>query len=109
MNEPRPPAAAPAAPITEQLKAERIQMMLRDVPTWQLAPTGDELLRTWTVPSLFAGAAFAGALAAVVEHHEHEATITVTPGCVAVSLSTPAAGGLTAKDFEVASALEFRT
>ncbi len=94
--------------VTEKLKAERIQLLARRLPRWRLSPGNNELRRTWSVPGLRAGTALAGALAAVVEERKHPAAaITITPSAVAVALTTPAAGGLTAHDFDVASALEF--
>jgi 4a-hydroxytetrahydrobiopterin dehydratase len=99
--------AAPPSPITEKLKAERIQLLARALPRWRVAPGGREIRRTWQVPGLWAGTALAGAVAAVVERRGHTAAITVTPDAVAVDLTTPSAGGLTARDFEVATALEF--
>ncbi len=99
MNEPQP--------ITEQLKAERIQLMLGRLPAWDLDPAGSAIRRSWTVPGLYVGTAFATGLAALVERFGHEATIAVTPACVEIALSTPEADGVTARDFEVATALEF--
>jgi pterin-4a-carbinolamine dehydratase len=46
-------------------------------------------------------------VATAVAHDWHEATITITPSWVGVTLSTPAANGLTEKDFLRATALEF--
>ncbi len=106
-DESQPPAGGGPLPVTEKLKAERIQLMIEQLPTWELRPSGAEIRRSWTVPGLWAGTAFAGGLAAVVEQHGHEATIVVTPAQVRLTLSTPAANGLTQKDFEVAAALEF--
>ncbi len=107
----QPLDSAPAAgstPITpdEQLKAERIQAMLGDAPSWQLSRDSREIQRIWRVHSLSAATALANALAAAIEHHRQHATITITPKSVQVALSTPAVNALTGKDFLVAGALE---
>ncbi len=94
-------------PITEQLKAERIQALLERLPTWELRRDGRAIRRTWSVPSLYVGSSFASALASVIDYHEGEATMTLTPGTVVVNLSTAAVDGVTERDFLVAEALEF--
>jgi pterin-4a-carbinolamine dehydratase len=104
---PAEPAGSAPVPVTDRLKAERIQFMARDLPAWEVKGGNRELQRSWAVPTLRAGTALADALAAVVQHHRHHATITITPDSVAVALSTPAVNGLSAKDFHVAAALEF--
>jgi pterin-4a-carbinolamine dehydratase len=108
-HEPAPPAA-PAVeprPITEPLKAERIQLLYRDLHGWDLRDDRKRLQRTWTVPGLWVGTMFAGCLAAVVEHFRGEAVITVAPEQVRVALGSQAVGGLTERDFRIAAALEF--
>ncbi len=107
VHEPVEAAGGGPLPVIEQLKAERIQLLLAQLPDWELKSDGGQIRRRWAVPGLWVGTAFAGGLAAVVEHHGHVATITVTPAEVRVALSTPAVAGLTQKDFEVAAALEF--
>ncbi len=106
IHEAPPPAGGVPVPVTEKLKAERIQLMIEQLPTWELRPSGAEIRRSWATPGLWCGTAFAGGLAAVVEQHGHEATIVVTPAQVRLTLTTPAANGLTQTDFEVAAALE---
>ena len=97
----------PPKPDDEPLAAEAIEPLLRGLPRWRLDAGGEAIERTWAVTGLWAAAAFGSGLASVVENLGHEATITVTASGVVVALSTTAAGGLTAKDFAVALALEF--
>jgi 4a-hydroxytetrahydrobiopterin dehydratase len=115
MNDSHSPLAAAGQPaagaphhVTEQLKAERIQEMLRALPEWQLRSDGTAIVKDWTVPSLWAGTGFAMGLAGIIEEQGHSATIRITPTQVRVLLSTPEAQGLTEKDFRVAAVLEFR-
>ena len=94
-------------PITGQLKAERIQAMLKQLPLWELRRDGKAIRRVWAVPDLYVGSVFASALACTVDHHQGEATMMLTAATVAVALSTTAAGGVTERDIRVAEALEF--
>ncbi|MGH9360846.1 MAG: 4a-hydroxytetrahydrobiopterin dehydratase [Thermoanaerobaculia bacterium] len=104
------PAAAGLSQLTsaiEPLKAERIQLLLKEVPRWQLAKDGASLGRAYHgLPSLRAALLLASLAAEVAEQHHHAAALDIRGGRVTVTLTSPEAGGLTEKDFEVAAALD---
>lgn len=108
---PAPPAAAPRGrqptPVTEPLKAERIQAGLAQLPGWQLVGDGAGIARLFAVPSVRAGALFASLVAEVAGSGDQGLEITLRGNAVTVTLSTPQAGGVTQRDFDVASRLEF--
>lgn len=105
---PQPESAETAGPPAgERLEAEPIRAALRALPAWTLVAGGTAIHRCWQVPGLWVGTCLATGLAAAVETEQHEATFTVTARTPEVTLSTPAAGGVTAKDLQVAAVLEF--
>lgn len=103
MPQPRKPT-----PVTERLKAERIQLLARELPKWELNDEQTAIRRIFTnLPNLKAGVLFAGLVAEIAERQSHTAALLVQRHSVAVTLTTPRAGGLTERDFELASKLEF--
>ncbi len=113
MSDQRPtrPAARPRGrqprPVVERLKAERIQAGLQQLPGWQLVGDGAGIARLFAVPSVRAGALFASLVAEVAGTGGQGLEITLRGNAVTVTLSTPQAGGITQRDFDVASRLEF--
>jgi 4a-hydroxytetrahydrobiopterin dehydratase len=64
---------------------------------------GDMLIRTWQFPSSRRALEFVNHAAALAERCDHYPDIILSYRTVRVELSTHADGGLTARDFEVAS------
>jgi 4a-hydroxytetrahydrobiopterin dehydratase len=63
---------------------------------------GDMLIRTWQFPSFRRALEFVSHAAAVAERCDHYPDIILSYRTVRIELSTHSAGGLTARDFEVA-------
>ena len=64
---------------------------------------GDMLIRTWQFPSFRRALEFVTLAAAVAERCDHFPDIILSYRTVRIELSTHSAGGLTARDFEVAT------
>ena len=94
--------------VREELKAERIQAALRELPGWALTAEGTALSRTFqvTVPASRPLVAFAGYVAELARYHGVEADLDVHLGGVTVTLSSRAGGGLTEGEVELAKTLQ---
>ncbi len=66
---------------------------------------GDMLVRTWQFPTFRRALAFVNDVAVLVERFDHHPDIHLSYRTVQIELSTHADGGLTARDFEMASEL----
>jgi len=96
------PGAGPRARPLGRLKAERVQDEVRSMPGWEVARGGAAIRRLFPVQDRTARAhflAFAGAL--VREPGRELAFVTVAEG-LECRLTTPAAGGVTVQDLELA-------
>ena len=101
------PRKTPPTPVTERLKAERIQALAQTVPKWQLDRDQTSISRLFqSLPSLRAAALFAAFAAEIAESQGHTAALLIQKGSVLVTLTTSAAQGLTEKDFQLAARLE---
>ena len=113
MTQPRPVAPAPRRPprdprtVTAKLKAERIQVQIQQLPGWHLARNSTAIARVFTVPNLRAATIFTAFVAEVAGGGDQDLEITVRGTAVTVTLTTPRVGGLTQRDLDVASRLEF--
>lgn len=86
------------------LGADAIATRLRDLPGWTL--TDGVIRRNYQTDGWRASMLVANAVAFICEAADHHADLLVTWPKVTVSLSTHSAGGITAKDFEVAILIE---
>lgn len=77
---------------------------LAALPDWQLE--ADQLVRTFTFEDFRAAVSFVNELAMVAEEANHHPDIDIRYNRVRLSLSTHSAGGLTAKDFTLATAID---
>ena len=87
-----------------RLTNEEISQAHRHCPEWDLV--GAELVREWTWANFAAALAFinqVGALAEAADHHPDIALFGWNR--VRLQLTTHSAGGLTAKDFSLAAAI----
>jgi 4a-hydroxytetrahydrobiopterin dehydratase len=84
--------------MTDLLSNEEIQSQLPD--GWER--DGDEIVRTFDFDSYLDGVGFAAAAAGLAEEAWHHPEMTLTWGEVEVRLTTHDAGGITAKDIDLA-------
>jgi 4a-hydroxytetrahydrobiopterin dehydratase len=86
------------------LSASEIQAALASLPGW--AAEGGALVRRFAFPTFPAGIAFVDRVAVVAEQVGHHPDITISYTAVTLRLSTHDAGGVTAKDVELARQLD---
>lgn len=92
-------------PTKEQaLNESEIARRLRALPQW--AHTDGAIRRTYKTDGWRGSMLVANAIAFICEAADHHADLSVTWPSVGVALSTHSAGGITGKDFEVASLIE---
>ena len=82
------------------LTENEIRTLLPRVPGWERR--GMEIRRTWSFPDFRAAMAFVNRVADLAETANHHPDIDVRYSKVTLVLSTHDAGGLTARDFELA-------
>lgn len=85
--------------LTETEIAER----LRRVPGWQ--QRGTKICRTWAFADFKAAMAFVNRVAALADAADHHPDIDIRYSRVTLVLSTHDAGGLTARDFDLAETI----
>ncbi|MXR50878.1 4a-hydroxytetrahydrobiopterin dehydratase [Halovenus sp. WSH3] len=85
--------------MTDVLSDEEISEQLPD--GWDR--DGDEIVRTYEFDSYLDGIGFASGAAGLAEEAWHHPEMTITWGEVEVRLTTHDAGGLTAKDMDLAA------
>jgi pterin-4a-carbinolamine dehydratase len=86
------------------LSDSQVTQRLQSLPKWALE-TG-AIRRTYKTDGWRGSMLVANAIAFICEAADHHADLTVTWPSVGVALSTHSAGGITAKDFEVATLIE---
>ena len=86
------------------LKESDIEQRLPSVPSW--ARSGSSLRRTIEFDSFPAAIAFVDRVAVLAEQADHHPDIDIRYRQVTFVLSTHSAGGLTARDFEVAAGID---
>ncbi len=85
------------------LSENQIRDRLARVPGWERR--GNEIRRTWTFADFGASMAFVNKVAALAQAADHHPDIDIRYSKVTLVLSTHDAGGLTAKDFDLAEAI----
>jgi 4a-hydroxytetrahydrobiopterin dehydratase len=85
------------------LTENQIRERLARLPGWERR--GDEIRRTWTFADFEASMAFVDRVAALARAADHHPDIDIRYSKVTLALSTHDAGGLTAKDFDLAEAI----
>ena len=86
-----------------KLSEPEIQAQMMTVKGWDRV--GDMLVRTWQFPSARRALEFVNRVSALAEQLDHHGDIVLSYRSVRVELSTHADGGLTVRDFELASQL----
>jgi 4a-hydroxytetrahydrobiopterin dehydratase len=84
-----------------KLSEPEIRNQMPEAKGWERL--GDMLIRTWQFPSSRRALEFVNHAAALAERCDHYPDIILSYRTVRIELSTHSAGGLTARDFEVAS------
>lgn len=74
------------------------------LPQWAL--TDDHLHREWRFPDFGAAMAFVNRVASLAERVDHHPDISVSYSLVRLDLTTHSAGGLTERDFDLASEID---
>jgi len=83
------------------LSEDEIRERLAAVPAW--TRDGDSIVHVETLAGFGAAMLYVGAVAYLAEAADHHPDITIQWNKVTLTLSTHSAGGLTAKDFALAS------
>jgi 4a-hydroxytetrahydrobiopterin dehydratase len=89
-----------AMPLTDDRIAER----LATLPDWERS--GDEIVKTFELPSFPEAIAFVTRIADRAEAADHHPDLDIRYRKVRVALSTHDDGGITDKDFDLASEIE---
>ena len=88
----------------QSLSESEIRERLNSLPGWTFE--NGAVRRTYKTDGWRGSMLVANAIAFICETADHHADLTVTWPSVGVALSTHSAGGITAKDFEVAGMIE---
>lgn len=86
----------------QRLKPERVQDGLRKLPDWRPSRNGRALVRSFKFADEGAPLAFAGFILVLAAQEGHHPSLTLHRGTVECKLTTPAAGGITVRDLEMA-------
>lgn len=86
------------------LSDSQVTERLESLPKWALS--AGAIRRTYKTDGWRGSMLVANAIAFICEAADHHADLTVTWPSVGVALSTHSAGGITAKDFEMAKLIE---
>ncbi len=87
--------------MSKLLTPTEIEQELATLQSWTQA--GNQITRTFTLPSFPAALAFASAVGHLAERADHHPDILIQYRKVTLTLSTHSAGGLTEKDFDLAA------
>lgn len=90
--------------MNERLTQAQIDQALAGLSGW--SQQGNAIVRTFTLRSFLAALAFACAVGHLAERADHHPDILIQYKRVTLTLSTHSAGGLTAKDFALASEID---
>ena len=85
------------------LSETQIRDRLARLPGWERR--GSEIRRTWTFADFESSMAFVNKTAALAQAADHHPDIDIRYSRVTLALSTHDAGGLTARDFDLAEAI----
>jgi 4a-hydroxytetrahydrobiopterin dehydratase len=85
------------------LSETEIRDRLARLPGWERR--GNEIRRTWTFADFESSMAFVNRVAALAQAADHHPDIDIRYSKVTLALSTHDAGGLTARDFDLAEAI----
>lgn len=86
------------------LSKEQIEEQLEFLPGWELKDNTIE--KTYEFDDFIGAMGYLNAVAATAEGAQHHPDMTIRYNKVTMSVSTHSEGGLTAKDFDLASKIE---
>ena len=86
------------------LPDDQIDQRLTQLPGWERA--GDEIVKTFELPTFPDAIAFVTRVAERAEAADHHPDLDIRYTKVRVALSTHSEGGITAKDFALAAEIE---
>jgi 4a-hydroxytetrahydrobiopterin dehydratase len=86
------------------LNADQVEASLSQLKDWRV--DGKELTRSYKFKDFTEAVNFVNAIARVAESQDHHPDLLVRWGEVVVRVTTHSAGGLTAKDFSLAAAID---
>jgi 4a-hydroxytetrahydrobiopterin dehydratase len=87
--------------MSKLLTPTEIEQEMASLPGW--SQVDNQITRTFTLPSFPAALAFASAVGHLAERADHHPDILIQYRKVTLTLSTHSAGGLTEKDFALAT------
>ena len=76
------------------------------LPAWQPVPGKDAIAREWRFPDFVSAWGFMSRVALLAEAHGHHPDWSNSYGTVRIVLTTHDAGGVTAKDVDLARAID---
>jgi 4a-hydroxytetrahydrobiopterin dehydratase len=88
------------APDKTKLSQDELTALLRDLPDWELED--GQLVRTWTFKDFVAAMAFVNRIAELAEQAAHHPDIDIRYNRVKFALVSHDAGGITARDADMA-------
>ena len=87
-----------------KLNDTEIAQRLKALPTW--VREGDAIRKTFTFGKFADGIRFVDRVAVAADAMDHHPDIDIRYTTIALTLSTHSAGGLTAKDFDLAAKID---
>jgi 4a-hydroxytetrahydrobiopterin dehydratase len=88
------------------LSIEEVSKLLPQVPDWTVDSDVKHLTKQFTFKDFAEAMVFANRIADIAEVEDHHPDLAISWGKVGVDLSTHSVGGLSEKDFAVASKIE---
>ena len=102
---PQKPAPPPAASV-DKLKAERVELLLAQIPGWKLSFDQKALTRSFQFPTTEKAFAFVNLVASLAFRRNQYPEVRFQRETVTLSLSNPKVGGLTLLDFALARQIQ---
>lgn len=96
----------PMRTFTRRLSSDEVALALEGLPDWRATDEGRHLERVVECGTFARAIAFVGRVAMLGEAARHPPDLDVRHGAVRVALTTPEAGGLTARDLDLADWIE---
>jgi len=100
------PAPAPPGHVEEQLKAERIQELLHDMPGWKLAYGGTAIMRRYSLPGRNSMTTFVEVVSGLAQERGVRADLNLRPSRVTVYIVSRPGRGLTMTELNLANAID---
>lgn len=92
--------------MSELLSSDEVSRRVAQLVGWEVAEDGTEIEKSYDFPDFKSALAFVNRVGEVAEAQNHHPEIDLGWGKVEIELSTHSAGGLTEKDFNLASKID---